>query len=58
MWNEYGLELGWVGVAVLLFGFVLFLMDLVRRFRDGPPDLQAALLTEEDGTEPGHDLGI
>lgn len=33
MWNSYGLELGWVGLVVLAFGLVLFLVDLYRGLR-------------------------
>ena len=53
MWNSYGLELGWVGVAVLAFGLVLFLIDAVGRLRadllgtDGSTTSESDLIATE-----------
>jgi hypothetical protein len=54
MWNSYGLELGWVGIAVLAFGLVLFLVDAVGRLRadllgaDGSTPSEPDVLAELD----------
>lgn len=55
MWNSYGLELGWVGLAVLAFGFVLFLADLVQRLRARPLAAAAAEGAEVEAVpDPEH----
>ena len=48
MWNSYGLELGWVGVAALAFGLGLFLIDAVGRLRDDLVGTDGSVPTEAD----------